>query len=288
MLQPLESAGNAWFAWLGPGGWGSVARVAFLGGIGLPAVFLLASFLGRLGRKRIGAQAGMLFRRGVLYLGTAVILVAVLREFGFDLTALLGAAGVFAVAVGFAAQTSLSNIISGLFLISEKPFAVDDLITIGSTTGRVLSIDLLSVKIRTFDNRFVRIPNEHLIRTEVVNITRFPIRRIDVEVGVAYRSDVERVKEILAEVARDDPRCLDEPEPVILFKNFGDSALEFLFGVWCVHADFLELKNSIMATIKTRFDQEGIEIPFPHRTIYTGAQTDALPVRLTRDREEGQ
>src|SRR5699024_2454555 len=118
---------------------------------------------------------------------------------GISLAPLLGAAGIAGVALGFASQTSVSNIISGLFLIAESPFKVDDIITVKSTTGVVLSIDILLVKLRTFDNQYVRIPNETLIKTEVTNITRFPIRRLNTTISVAYKEDIGQVREILME-----------------------------------------------------------------------------------------
>ena len=143
------------------------------------------------------------------------------------------------------------------------------------------------MKLRTFNNRFVRIPNETLVKTEVTNITRFPIRRVDLNLGVAYKEDVERVKQVLFDVARKNPLCLDEPEPFFYFLNFGNSALEFLFGVWAKREDFFKLQSSMMQQIKGRFDAEGIEIPFPHRTLYTGAVTEPFPVRVVADPKAG-
>ena len=123
--------------------------------------------------------------------------VSALRELGFDLSVVLGAAGILSVAIGFASQTSTSNLISGLFLMLERPFSIGDVIKVDSTTGEVISIDLLSVKIRTFDNLFVRSPNESMIKTQVTTLTKFPIRRADLQVGIAFKEDIERVKEIL-------------------------------------------------------------------------------------------
>lgn len=147
----------------------------------------------------------------------------------------------------------------------------------------VYSIDLLSVKIRKFDNLFVRIPNETLVKTEFTNITRFPIRRFDLNIGVAYKEDIGRVMDVLRDVADNNPYCLDEPEPVLIFQGFGDSALEMLFGVWFEKADFIDVRNSLYKDIKARFDAEGIEIPFPHRTLYTGAVTEPFPIRVVSD-----
>ena len=143
------------------------------------------------------------------------------------------------------------------------------------------SIDLLSIKIRTFENLFIRIPNETMIKDPVTNLTRYPIRRMDMTVGVAYKEDVGKVFEILKELARDNPYALDDPEPLILFNNFGDSALEFRYGLWFERSNYLQLRNSIMKEIKERFDREGIEIPFPHLSLYTGSATKPFPVEIS-------
>jgi small-conductance mechanosensitive channel len=108
--------------------------------------------------------------------------------------------------------------------------AVADIAKVGDTTGVVFSIDLLSVKLRTFDKRYIRIPNETLIKTEMTNVTRFPIRRSDINVGVAYKGDIGRVIEVLGDIADKTPCCLDEPEPFIMFMNFRDSAPGIRFG----------------------------------------------------------
>jgi len=260
-------------------------RIIVLIVVGFPVVLSLAALAAGAARKRLTPQAIMLIRKGILYFGTLVIFIGVLNQSGFKLTALLGAAGIVGIAIGFASQTSVSNIISGLFLISEKPFAVGDIIQVGATKGIILSIDLLSVKLRTFDNHMIRIPNETLIKNEVRNITRFPVRRLDLHIGVAYKEDVKKVRTVLLDIAEKNPYCLDEPEPSVRFDNFGDSALEFLFAVWCVRNDYLKLKNKIMQEIKERFDAEGIEIPFPHRTLYAGAVTEPLPIRVVGEKE---
>ncbi len=259
-------------------------RIIVLLGLGFPLLLFICTLAGKAAKKRFTPQASMLIRKGIFYFGSILLIISVLYQMGFKLTALLGAAGIAGIAIGFASQTSVSNIISGLFLISEKPFEVGDLIKVNDTKGNILSIDLLSVKLRTLDNQLVRIPNESLIKNQVTNITRFPIRRYDINVGVAYKEDVGKVRDVLLDIAKSNPYCLDEPEPLVLFLNFGDSALEFLFAVWFVKADFFKLRNSIMQEIKERFDAEGIEIPFPHRTLYTGSVTEPFPVHIVPDK----
>jgi small-conductance mechanosensitive channel len=225
------------------------------------------------------AQRSMILRRVSFYAVAGLFAASALMDLGFDLGVLLGAAGILTVAIGFASQTSASNVISGLFLLGERPFSVGDVIRVNGTTGEVLSVDLLSVKLRTFDNLFVRIPNETMIKTEVTNLRRFPIRRFDLMVGVAYKEDLRRVRDVLLEVADQNPLCLEEPAPVIIFQGYADSAINHQFSVWAKTDNYLELRNTIPMEVKEAFDEADIEIPFPHRTLYTGAETEAFPVR---------
>ncbi|WP_263790237.1 mechanosensitive ion channel family protein [Salinibacter sp.] len=232
------------------------------------------------------AQRAMILRRGALYGIAGLFTASALMELGFDLSVLLGAAGILTVAIGFASQTSASNVISGLFLLGERPFAVGDVIRVNGTTGEVLSVDLLSVKLRTFDNLFVRIPNETMIKSEVTNLRRFPIRRVDLQVGVAYKENLREVREVLMEVADRNPLCLEEPTPLIIFQGYGDSSINHQFSVWAKTEHFLDLRNSIPVEIKEAFDEHDIEIPFPHRTLYTGSETTPFPVQQAGETDD--
>lgn len=252
------------------------------------AVYLVIGFLiawgasrllGRILRLRLEPVRTRLLRRVAFYGILLLFTAAVLRDFGLAVgTILLGTGGLLAVALGFASQTSVSNLISGLFLIGERPFDVGDVITVGGTTGEVLSIDLLSVKLRTFDNLYVRIPNENLLKSEMRTLTRFPIRRVDVAVGVSYLEDLEQVREVLQEVARRNPLCLEEPVPQIFFTGFGSSSIDLQYSVWATRENYFTLRNQIQEELKVAFDAHGIEIPFPHLTVAGGKATRPLPI----------
>jgi len=246
---------------------------------GLLIVFGLSRAVARVFRSRLSPHHALLIQKAIIYIGIVLVVCTMLIHLNVNLTAVLGAAGIATVAIGFAAQTSLSNLISGLFLLGEKPFEVGDLIVVGQTRGIVLSIDLLSVKLRTLDNLSIRMPNETLIKSEVTTVTKFPIRRMDINVGVAYKEDVKKVIRVLKEVADANPNSLNEPEPIVIFKDFGASSLDFMLGVWFEKTKFLDLKNGIMQDIKERFDAEGIEIAFPHLTVYAGSETPPFPIQ---------
>ena len=254
----------------------------------------VSAAVSRIVAPRTSPQSAMLIRRLSYYPIIILGLMGALNQLGFHLGVLLGAAGLLTVAIGFASQTSASNLISGLFLIAERPFVVGDIIEVEGTTGEVLSVDLLSVKLRTFDNLYVRVPNETIIKTRVINKSHFPIRRFDMQVGVAYKEDLEHVRRVLMEVADLNPLVLEEPAPLFIFTGFGDSSLDMQFSTWAQRESWLEMRNMMHMEVKAAFDRAGIEIPFPHRTLYAGSVTDPFPVRLgdgprpRESRETGQ
>ena len=252
---------------------------------GLVVSKLAAAGVSRAASRYLDTHQRMLLRRGAYYVVLVLFLLSALHQLGFNLSILLGAAGILSVAVGFASQTAASNLISGLFLVAERPFSVGDVITVSGISGEVLSIDLLSIKLRTFDNLYVRIPNEQVLKTEVTTLTKFPIRRLDMQVGVAYKEDIGRVREVLEAVAERNPLCLEEPAPLFIFQGFGDSALNIQFSVWARRESFLDMRNSLFEEVKQAFDTAGIEIPFPHLSLYAGSMTEPLPVRLEGGRE---
>lgn len=246
------------------------ALITLIVGVAL-ARWISGSVVARMVARVSDAQRRILARRLTYWGILAMALVSALRELGFDLSVLLGAAGILTVAIGFASQTSASNLISGLFLYGERPFIVGDTIRIGDITGEVLTIDLLSTKLRTFDNLFVRIPNETVMKAEVTNFTRFPLRRFDLQVGIAYDEDIERVRQLLSDLAETNPVVLKEPEPVFIVLGFGDSAVQLQFSVWGQTSRYLELRNSMQIAVHQAFAAHGVEIPFPQRTIHQAA-----------------
>lgn len=277
---------SEWLRSLGIGEWFSTEQAVIILQavitlvVGLVLARLVSSVVGKFLANRTTRQASALAQRVTLYVLVVLVAASTVHQLGFKLGVLLGAAGVLTVAVGFAAQTSASNLISGLFLIAERPFVLGDVIRVSDVTGEVHSIDLLSVKLRTFDNLYVRVPNEELIKSRITNLTHFPVRRNDIQLGVAYKEDLSKVKAILFEIADRSPLCLHEPAPLFIFKKFGDSALEFQFSVWALRENYLALNNTIQEEIKQVFDEQGIEIPFPHRTLYPGSASAPFPVQV--------
>jgi len=255
------------------------ALILFL--LGYIIAKVVSSAVAKVAAKKVTKHGHFLLKRTVFYTLLALFALSALKHVGVDLTILLGAAGIFTVAIGFASQTSASNLISGLFLMIERPFSIGDAIKVGDILGEVISIDLLSVKLRTFDNLFVRIPNESMIKSAVTTMTKFPIRRADLKFGVAYKEDIETVREILLKIAEKNVICLEEPAPLFILTGFGTSSVDIQFSVWSKRENFLMLKNQMYQTIKKTFDEQGIEIPFPHVSLYSGRQSKPFNIVTT-------
>lgn len=217
-----------------------------------------------------GDARGTLAQRVSFWSVAGVFAASALTEVGFDLSLVVGAAGIVTVAIGFASQTSASNVISGLFLLAERPLAVGDVVRVGTVTGEVLAIDLLSVKLRTFDNLFVRVPNETVMKSEIVNLTRFPIRRFDFMLRVSTDHGLAGLRELLIEVADRMPHALDEPRPVVIFQAIGDAGYELQLSVWAEQAQYLELRNALPEAVDAELRARGIRLGVPERRMRDG------------------
>jgi small-conductance mechanosensitive channel len=250
--------------------------------IGLLTIQTIAFIIGKIISKGKSKHLKMVVRRAIIYIGVIFIFMLILKVLGVNAGALFGAAGVVGIVLGVASQTSIGNIVSGIFLVSERSFEIGDLVRVGDKLGTVDSIDLLSIKLKTLDNLLIRIPNQTIISTELTNITRYPIRRMDMVVSVAYKEDLQHVITVINEVLTRNTFCLDEPEPLVMFNEFSDSGIDIKLGLWFEKTRYKDLRNSIFIDIKEAFDKANIEIPFPHISLYAGEASQAFKMELNK------
>ncbi len=222
--------------------------------------------------RRLPRQVGVLLEKAILTLLWIFVTVHALRAVGIDLISVLGAAGVAGIAIGFAAQTVLSNFISGIFIMSERSIRLGDYISAGGLSGTVESINLLSVTLRQPDNSTVRIPCESLVKNPVINITGDTLRRCDFDLGVDYSSDLEHVRQVILDVIQEQPLLSSDPEPVVQFLGFGDSSLNLHIGAWCKTENYHKARFDFGKAILAAFAKENINIPFPIRTVLKGGE----------------
>ncbi|MBI2353588.1 MAG: mechanosensitive ion channel [Deltaproteobacteria bacterium] len=211
----------------------------------------------------IAEKVAMLFLMGAA-------LIIILKHFNYDIFSLVTALGIGSLAIGMAAKDTLAHMISGFTLMLDRPFHIGDRIKLaGGQVGDVIDIGLRSTKIQALDSTVMVIPNSDLCNSTVINMVRpTSITQGRITVGVGYGSDVERVKEVLLEIARANPEVVAEPLPQALFTAFGESALTMLLLFWVSDPARIGLvTDQLNCAIIRRFREEGIEIPFPIRTV---------------------
>ncbi|MCL6708156.1 mechanosensitive ion channel [Pseudomonas sp. R2.Fl] len=208
-------------------------------------------------------------RTAIGYLGTAIAGLVGISAAGIDLSSLALVAGALSLGIGFGLQNIVSNFVSGLILLAERPFKVGDWVATGTTEGFVRRISVRATEIETFQRQSIIVPNSELINASVGNWThRNPLARIDVPVGVGYDSDPRRVIDLLKEIAQEQEGVLLTPEPSVVFVGFGPTALDFLLSVFVPDIlDSLGVKNGLRITILERFRAEGIVIPYQKHDI---------------------
>jgi len=211
--------------------------------------------------RRFSQHAGVLSGNVIFYGGLIFIIITILHECGFNVTALLGAAGLFGIAIGFASQTSFSNMISGFFLVLERPFSIGDTIASGDIVGIVESIGLLSVSIRTLDNTLARLPNEVVLKQYMTNLTYYPTKRIDCIMSVPYGVDGDATKQQIRDIITKNIFFLSDPAPIIMMQKIGQHDYDteirqfFTIRVWVVRSDFSSAPAILMQQLKEEFEK---------------------------------
>jgi len=212
--------------------------------------------------EKVSSHKTMMLTTIVKYLFYIIVVMFVLSRFGVKLSAIWGAAGIAGVAIGFAAQTSVSNIISGVFVLTEGTIKIGDFISVGDVSGIVDNVNLLSVRVHTLDNQMVRIPNSTVINSNLTNFSFHAKRRFTFGVSIAYEADMEKALEALTKAPELCPTVLKDPAPAAWFDGFGDSGINMTVAVWFKSSDLVATKNAMFVAIKKCFDEAGIEIPY--------------------------
>lgn len=230
-----------------------------------------------LGRGKVEEGVRNSIRKVVGYAGVAVAAMFAVTAAGFDLSNLALVAGALSLGIGFGLQTIVSNFVSGLILLAERPFKTGDWVETTSVTGIVKEISVRATEIETFSRKTVIVPNSELVNAAVGNWNhRNSTGRVDVAIGVAYDHDPQDIMDLLIEIAKEHPKILNMPAPSVEFVDFGASSLDFnLRGFLANIGDGFDVRNELRVAIYRRFKQENIEIPFPHRELFIRQSPDS-------------
>lgn len=203
--------------------------------------------------------------KAVSYCFYVIIVMYILGLFGINFRAIWGAAGIAGVAIGFAAQTSVSNLISGIFVITDKAMKLGDYIEVDGIAGTVDSVGIISVKIRTPDNQIIRVPNSTIINSKLINYSTLKYRRYVFEISVDYSTDLDKAIEVLLSVPARCPTVItDKTEyaPAAFCTTPGESGINMVLAVWCMKDQIIKTKGDVCLNAIKAFREAGINIPF--------------------------
>jgi small conductance mechanosensitive channel len=232
------------------------------------------------GHPRVDATLFSFLGSVAQYAVMAFALVFVLNRFGIQTTSIVAVIGAAGLAVGLALQGTLSNLAAGVMLVVFRPFRVGDFIAASGQSGTVRTITLFYTELADPDNVQVIVPNSDIWSSSITNYSVNPTRRVDIEVGVGYGADLKQVDRVLAEIVAAEPRALADPPPFLKLTGLGDSSVNFAVRVWVARVDWWDTKCDMTRAIKDRFDAEGIDIPFPTRTLVMPQPSEAPKPRV--------
>ncbi|MEZ8144398.1 mechanosensitive ion channel protein [Enterovibrio norvegicus FF-33] len=204
----------------------------------------------------------------VRYVMFAIVLIAALGRLGVQTASIVAVIGAAGLAIGLALQGSLSNFAAGVLIVTFRPFKSGDYVEVGGVAGSVASIQIFSTVLTTPDNKMVVVPNGTVISSPITNYSRHETRRIDFIIGVSYKADLQKTKEVLTRIVNADERVLQDPEPTIGVHALADSSVNFVVRPWVNTADYWATYFDLMQAIKEGLDKEGIEIPFPQMDVH--------------------
>jgi len=251
-------------------------------------IFLVGRWLARrlsTGLDRVMGRAGVDvtlggFLRNIAY---AVMLVLVimtaLTALGVPTTSMFAILGAAGLAVGLALKDSLSNIASGVMLIVLRPFRTGDHVIAAGQEGVVLEVRVFQTRLRAFDHRVIILPNSEITTAPIINFSTLPQRRMDITVGVGYDDDLQQAREILLQIAHDEPLVVDDPPPVVRVANLGESSVDLVLQAFTRNDDYVDARSRVVEAVRNRLIEHGLNIPYPQRDLHVyHSDADGKPI----------
>ncbi|KQA16046.1 MULTISPECIES: small-conductance mechanosensitive channel MscS [Vibrio] len=244
----------------------SAILILFIGNLVVKAV---AGSVANVLKKKEMDKAVVEFIHGLVrYTLFIIVLIAALSRIGVQTASVVAVIGAAGLAVGLALQGSLSNFAAGVLIVAFRPFKSGDYVEIGGVAGSVDSIQIFQTVLKSPDNKMVVVPNSAVIGGAITNYSRHETRRVDMVIGVSYKSDLQKTKRVLRETLEKDPRILKNPDMTIGVLTLADSSINFVVRPWCKTSDYWAVYFDSMQAIKEALDANGIEIPFPQMDVH--------------------
>lgn len=244
----------------------SAILILFIGNLVVKGV---AGSVAKVLKKKEMDKAVVDFIHGIVrYTLFIIVLIAALSRIGVQTASVVAVIGAAGLTVGLALQGSLSNFAAGVLIVAFRPFKSGDYVEIGGVAGSVDSIQIFQTVLKSPDNKMVVVPNSAVIGGAITNYSRHETRRVDMVIGVSYKSDLQKTKRVLRETLEKDPRILKDPDITIGVLTLADSSINFVVRPWCKTEDYWKVYFDSMQAIKEALDANGIEIPFPQMDVH--------------------
>jgi small-conductance mechanosensitive channel len=229
---------------------------------------VLIIYLRRALKDRVSKDVGEPILKLLYYGFLIVIFISVLPLIGLDPSGFLLAGGVAGIVLGFASQNIVGNLVSGCFLMFERPIKIGDQVEINGTAGYVTDIRIISTLIRTYDGLLVRIPNQQVFTTNITNIVGHPVRRFEYTIRIRYSDDANAAIWLIKDLIDKEPFALLSPPPSVFVSDLAESSVEIAVRIWAPVSDWFGLKTRLLWNIKATLEENGIEIPYPQRVLH--------------------
>jgi small conductance mechanosensitive channel len=274
-ITGVNAAITSFTAWLGSPDGGIAIGLELLQALAtLLVAFLISRIAGMVAERamrRVRSSSALLRQFVVSSVEKGLVLIGflmALSALGVNMAPMLAAIGAAGLVLGLALQGTLGNLASGLMIMVFRPFDVDDIVDTAGAYGRVMGMTLMTTTIRTMDNRTVHVPNSMVWGDVITNVTANEMRRVDMVFGISYGSDFARAREVLLEILTSHDKVLEDPEPNVRVHELADSSVNLITRPWVKTTDYWDVFWDVTETVKRRFDEEGIQIPFPQRDVH--------------------
>ena len=274
-ITGVNAAITSFTAWLSSPDGGIAIGLELLQALAtLVVAFLISRIAGMVterAMRRVRSSSALLRQFVVSSVEKGLVLIGflmALSALGVNMAPMLAAIGAAGLVLGLALQGTLGNLASGLMIMVFRPFDVDDIVDTAGAFGRVMGMTLMTTTIRTMDNRTVHVPNSMVWGDVISNVTANEMRRVDMLFGISYGSDFARAREVLLEILTSHDKVLEDPEPNVRVHELADSSVNLITRPWVKTTDYWDVFWDVTETVKRRFDDEGIQIPFPQRDVH--------------------
>ena len=252
----------------GPVTLGNLLEFIFILSFSIIISRIVILYLRRYFRNKVSKDVGETAIKFLYYGSLLIVFITVLPLIGLDPSGLLLAGGITGIVLGFASQNIVGNLISGVFLMIEKPIKIGDQVEINKISGYVTDIRIISTFIRTFDGLLIRIPNQQVFTTNITNTVSYPVRRFDFTIKIRYSDDADAAIWFIQDLIDKEPFALSSPSPYVYVNDLGENSVDLVVRIWAPISEWYGLKTRFLWAIKKVLEENNIEVPFPQREIY--------------------